>query len=199
ETVEWMATPRGITVKAVTVKTKSMDWRDERFLGYRPGVGYGVGDRGSVVLVQPLPRQEVLVRLDLFDADEFTRATVLDRHSARWKEWYGVDCPAGTNPCVVPEVPGGKSRELKELAATVEIGPDGMQIRHGRIDVPSRGYAPEPMDNLDTRGAVARYDSRKLELHQVPDPLNLDREYFEVWLEHADGSMRRVAGDIDIV
>src|SRR5690606_8147518 len=29
--------------------------------------------------------------------------------------------------------------------------------------------------------------------------LNLDREYFEVWIEHADGSMRRVAGDIDIV
>lgn len=200
ETLEWMQTALGITVKPVTVKPKSVDWRDVQFLGYRNGVGYGVGDRGAIALAEPLSRQEVIQRLNAANADSFTRSQVLDRHDARWKEWYGVECPAATANCTVPDGPfTSKIQELKDLARVVEVGQDGMTTRRGVIDVPRRGSTPEPGDNFDTSWAAAKYDARQFEMRQIPDPENLGREYFELWLENADGSMRRVAGDIDIV
>lgn len=198
ETLQWMATQLGITVKPVTLKPKNADWRDEQYLGYRSGVGYGVGDRGSVVLVEPLPRNEVINRLNAANADEFTRSTVLDRHSQRWKEWYGVECSPN---CVVPsDYSGSTVSRLKAQANVQIVDPDtGLVTRRGTLEVPSRGRVPEPADNWDTSGAPTVYDNRRFEMRQVADPEGLGREYFEVWLEHADGSMRRVAGDIDIV
>ncbi|MGY6501075.1 MAG: PKD domain-containing protein [Acidimicrobiales bacterium] len=198
ETLQWMTTQLGITVKPVTLKPKNADWRDEQFLGYRGGVGYGVGDRGSVVLVEPLSRDEVIRRLEVANADDFTRSTVLDRHNQRWKEWYGVEC----NPsCVVPsDYSGSTVSRLKAQANVQIIDPDtGLVTRRGSLEVPSRGRVPEPADNWDTSGAPTIYDNRRFEMRQIADPEGLGREYFEVWLEHADGSMRRVAGDIDIV
>lgn len=46
---------------------------------------------------------------------------------------------------------------------------------------------------------------RKFELRKVSDPpdgaggIDPDREYWEVWVEDADGQMKRVGGDLDVV
>lgn len=103
ETIEWMQTSLGITPKPVSFKPKNVDADDVAFLGYRDGVGYGdangvgAGDRGATVLAEPFSREEVLARLDIFDADARTRTRVLERHDQRWEEWHGAKWP-GKDP-----------------------------------------------------------------------------------------------------
>ncbi len=202
ETIQWMADHVGIELKPVTFKPKNVDWADVEFLGYRSGVGYGVGDRGATALAEPLSRAEVLERVGrATDLTPARRAEVLERHGVRWKEWYGVDCRGSALTCVVPDdITGSKVGQLKELAATVYTDPKtGLSTRSGRLDVPSRGHVPEPKDNWDTAGAATVYDSRRFEMRQIADPEGLGREYYETWLAGHDGVMRRIGGDVDVV
>lgn len=198
ETLEWLATQLGITLKPFLVKTKSANWIDETYLGYRrgakPGYGPGDSDLGSVVLVEPMPRERVLAQLDAEGVNDFTRQQVLDRYDTRFKEWYGVDC------CTIPEgsTYSSYTQKLKDATPVTEIV-DGRVVRKGSLDLPKRDSVPIPGDNADTLGAPALSETRRLELRQVQDPARLSREYWEVWLEAPDGSLRRVGGDLDTV
>ncbi|GAB5415400.1 MAG: hypothetical protein Cons2KO_30030 [Congregibacter sp.] len=215
ETIQWLEatatragkTIKGIVLKPFNVKAKTADFYDVNYLGYRDGVGYrnasgaGGGDKGSVVLAEPLSLNEVTANLDLRQADEFTRQQVLKRHSQRWKEWYGVEC------CEVPSGPGAPLSEVDRLR---QLAPDfnpETRTYSGKIEVPDRGVTPIPEDNLDTRGSFTRTRQLRFELRQVPDPNAasaanaFDREYLEVWMEDIDnpGVMKRMGGDTDIV
>lgn len=201
ETLEWMKTPLGIVPKPVSFKPKNVDELDEAFLGYRRGVGYGdangvgAGDLGATALAEPFSREEVLARLDLFNADARTRTKALERHNQRWKEWYGADWPD-------QNLAKSKIEELKSKTPVVEVV-DGRVIRKGTLEVPRRGTTPDSSINVDTAGPVIM-DQRRFEMRQVKNPpgnaeFPEGREYYECWLEDDQGTMRRIAGDIDIV
>lgn len=201
ETLEWMKTPLGIVPKPVSFKPKNVDELDEAFLGYRSGVGYGdvngvgAGDRGATALAKPFSREEVLARLDLFNADARTRKKALERHNQRWKEWYGADWPE-------QNLAKSKIEELKAKTPVVEVV-DGRVIRKGTLEVPRRGTTPDSSINVDTSGPVIM-DHRRFEMRQVKNPpgnaeFPEGREYYECWLEDDQGTLRRIAGDIDIV
>lgn len=215
ETIEWMKTSRGIVPKPVSFKPKNVDPDDVAFLGYRDGVGYGdlitgagAGDRGATALAEPLSREEVLKRLDAANADAATRTSVLKRHNTRWKEWHGADWP-DANPAK------SKVQELKDKTPVVEVV-NGRVIRKGTLEVPRRGTTPDSSINMDTAGPVIM-DKRRFEMRQVIDPPGSPdfpngREYWECWLEDdlrvvdpntgevlREGTMRRIAGDIDLV
>lgn len=228
ETIEWMRTHLGMTPKPVSMKPKNVDELDEAFLGYRRGVGYGdgplgkgAGDRGSVVLAEPLPPEEIRQRI--LNAPEELRYAIADRYHTRWEEWYGKksvpfkpEPPADPLPWeqIMPSDttlhPDSYVWELKfHWARRAQVG-DGVSVRDGRVGVlpvPKRGSVPDPSINSDVseiyEGAGMEY--RKLELRQVTDPPDnghfgeRPREYYEVWLEDEVGALRRVAGDIDTV
>jgi hypothetical protein len=217
ETLEWMQTKLGITPKPMTFKPKNVNHIDVEWLGYRKGVGYGdanggvAGDRGATLLAEPIPREEVLRRLNARGASEKVRKDVLERHDLRWEEWYGQPWPSTT---LDPE----KSKFLELSRGLKWEVQNGRKIGAGTLDVPRRGTVPQPDDNFDTTGPGV-LEARKFELRQVNDPPDdhlfpAGRQYFECWLEDdlgeiylkdgvqqrvEDGVMRRIAGDIDIV
>ncbi|MHB9010061.1 MAG: hypothetical protein ACYDC1_24380, partial [Limisphaerales bacterium] len=202
-----MKTPRGIVPKPVSFKPKNVDPDDVAFLGYRDGVGYGdangvgAGDRGATVLAEPFTREEVLARLDIFNADAATRKRVLERHDQRWEEWHGAKWP-GKDPAE------SAVEKLKKFASVVEVV-NGQVVRKGRLPVPRRGTVPDPSINLDVTGPGVM-DERRFEMRLVKDPPGSaefpeGREYWETWIEDDNaidgrvGTMRRIAGDIDLV
>jgi hypothetical protein len=208
EILEWMKKTRlGITPKPMTFKPKSVSQIDEDWLGYRKGVGYGdsngigAGDRGATVLAEPLPREEVIRRLNERGADAKLRERVLDRYNQRWEEWYGAEWP-NSNP--------EKSKFLELSRGLNWDVSSGREIGTGTLDVPKRGTVPQPDDNFDTTGPGV-LEARKFQLKEVLDvPDNeffpAGRQYYECWLEDdlgtpgvREGVMRRIAGDIDIV
>lgn len=201
ETIEWMKTQRGIVPKPVSFKPKNVDADDVAFLGYRDGIGYGdangvgAGDRGATAIAEPFTRGQVIARLDRANADAVTRKRVLERHDQRWEEWYGAKWP-DSNPLESPV------EKFKRLCDVVEVV-DGRVIRKGRLPVPKRGTVPDPSINLDVTGPGVM-DQRRFEMRQVMDPPDSaefpnGREYYETWLEDDQGTMRRIAGDIDLV
>ena len=218
ETLEWMKTRLGITPKPMTFKPKSVNQIDEDWLGYRKGVGYGdangrgAGDRGATLLAEPLPREEVLFRLNARGASEKVRKKVLERHNQRWEEWYGQPWPSTT-------IDPAKSKFLELSRGMNWKVENGREIGTGTLDVPKRGSVPQPDDNFDTTGPGV-LEARKFQLKQVNDPPDdhlfpAGRQYFECWLEDdlgevyrlpdgtlrpvKEGVMRRIGGDIDIV
>jgi hypothetical protein len=209
ETLQWMKTKLGITPKPMTFKPKNVNRIDVDWLGYRDGVGYGppngsrAGDRGATALAEPLPRDVVEQKLNSRGADSKLREKVLERHNLRWKEWYGADWP-NSNPAK------SKFQELvRGMTPTVE---NGREVLKGTLDVPKRGTVPQPDANFDTTGP-GQLDARKFELREALDIPDNDaalfpegRKYYECWLEDdlgtpgvRTGTMRRIAGDIDIV
>lgn len=227
ETIEWMRTKLGMTPKPVTMKPKNVDEIDVEFLGYRRGSSYGDklgrggGDRGSVVLAEPLPPDVVRARIAALP--EPLRYEVASRYHTRWKEWYGKksvplkpeppDDPLPWDQIMPSDTtvhPDSYVWELKyDRARRVQVG-DGVDVRDGRVGtlpVPKRGSVPDPSINSDVSEiyAGASFEERKLELRQVIDPPEGGhfngrvREYYEVWLEDEVGALRRVAGDIDTV
>lgn len=224
ETLEWMRTKLGMTPKPVTVKQKNVDLIDEEFLEYRKGVGYGDelgrggGDRGSVILAEPIPPH--VVEAKLVGASEELRQQVVERYRTRWEEWYGDgSLPADPNQLPFDSTirPGSKAVELKDLANKTVIG-DGKTTRttlKGSIKAPKRGSVPDPSINSDVNEAFKGQgmEPRQLELRQVIEPPGnehfggRDREYYEVWIEdepvgvgeNRRGALRRVSGDVDVV
>ncbi|MEO1056779.1 MAG: hypothetical protein AAFY28_07685 [Actinomycetota bacterium] len=205
ETLEWLETTLGITPKPVTIKPKNVNLDDCRFLGYRCGeIGYtadgsrSLGDRGSVAMREPIERSELIRVLDEAEVDDHTRTRVLNRHDKRWKEWYGEACPAARTTCVPPNpaLPS-KWTDLLKLTRNVDIAADGLVVRRGTIQVPRRNHPPETKDNFDTAGPDDVFDERALELREVK--LDDGTSSWEVWLQDADGTIKRVSGDIDIV
>ncbi len=208
ETIEWMKTSLGITPKPMTFKPKNVNPDDVKYLGYRDGVGYGdingvgAGDRGATIIAEPIPFEEVLLRLELDNADAITRSRVIKRHNLRWKEWYGVDC------CARPGIRNSKAAELMDPLA-FEVNESGRLIGRGTLDVPRRGSVPQPDINADVVGPGV-LDARQFEMRQVVEPPDSHlfpngRQYFECWLEDDLGTdslrgvMRRIAGDLDTV
>ena len=223
ETLEWMKTKLGITPKPMTFKPKNVNADDVAYLGYRDGVGYGdvpgvpAGDRGATIIAEPIPRDEVLRRLDAAGADQKTINRVIKRHDLRWKEWYGEVC------CGKPDIINSDFTNLARNMTRQEV--DGREILAGTLDVPKRGTVPQPNINFDTTGPGV-LEAREFELRGVKDPPDNDlfgpegRQYYECWLEDDTGiienvrvnnsigdvskvtrrgAMRRIAGDIDIV
>jgi PKD repeat protein len=216
ETLEWMRTKLGMTPKPVTIKPKNVDLIDETFLGYRSGsrygddeLGRGGGDRGSVILAQPLPPHVVQARMA--GQPKEVRDAIIERYRTRWEEWYGKESlPADESalPFDTTIYPDSKAQELRNLASERFTG-DNVKTRttlKGTLRVPKRGSVPDPSINADVREKIAgeSFETRNLELKQVIEPPDNDlfdggREYYEVWLEDEVGTTRRVAGDVDVV
>ncbi|MBX3733705.1 MAG: PKD domain-containing protein [Verrucomicrobiae bacterium] len=229
ETLEWMSTRLGMTPKPVPIKQKNVNLIDETYLGYRRGVGYGdeknlfrgAGDRGSVIIAEPLPPHVVDARLQ--GATPEVREAVIERYRERWEEWYGNgSLPADPMQMPFDDTirPGSKYLELKFKANKVVTG-DGttrLTTLKGTLDVPAKGSVTDPRINLDVfqPGDEKTFVPRQLELRQVAEPpdnqyfVGRDREYYEVWLEDElgdlpgtvggkPGVLRRVSGDVDVV
>lgn len=230
ETLEWMRTQLGMTPKPVTIKPKNVDLIDEEFLEYRKGVGYGdalgrgAGDRGSVVLAEPIPPDVLAPKL--VGLDEELRQQVVERYRTRWEEWYG-DGSLPTDKTALPfdttMRPGSMLEELKRLTKQDVIVGDNVTARttrRGRIEVPKRGSVTDASINTDVnwKSRAEAMEPRLLELRQAINPpgndvfqdrLKRDREYYEVWLESEPvgnaargtyrGTLRRVSGDVDVV
>ena len=216
ETIEWMKTRLGIVPKPMTFKPKNVNADDVRFLGYRDGVGYGdvngvgAGDRGATILAEPLDQAEVLRRLEDAGVDDTTFNRVLERHNERLEEWYGRPC--------CDRVMNEAESKFWELSHKLKFDvSDGKKIGKGTLEVPRRGYVPQPSINWDL-DAPTVLDARQFELRQVATPPDSHlfpdgRQYYEFWLEDdllvrsptdpevilKRGAMRRIAGDIDVV
>lgn len=217
ETLEWMRSKLGMTPKPVTIKPKNVDLIDETFLGYRSGSRYGDelgrsgGDRGSVVLAQPLPPSVVEARIA--GQPKEIRDAVIERYRLRWEEWYGKQAlPADESalPFDTTVYPDSKAYELKFKANDKFVAGNNTSSRtvlSGTLPVPKRGSVPDPSINADVTEKIAgeSFEPRQLELRQViepPDSQHFEggkREYYEVWLEDEVGAVRRVAGDVDVV